>query len=169
MTTTGSTATTGGVPVGLLDFDGVFNASRSGWGGPPVSRTVFVEGTGYRIRWAPQLARAVRDLYLAGCIELRWATSWVGHTSTLEALLGLPHIPDAFPSDVPDILAAKRAAALGVVEAGRRLVWVDDEAFPNTWQPRHWLAGAGHLLIAPNPRRGLREADVQAIAAYCQA
>lgn len=154
--------------VGLLDVDGVLNGSRTGWGGPPVSRTVWVNGTGYRVRWAPQLAGEIRTLHQEGLIEWRWATSWVGNTRALEAIMGLPHFPDAFPADVPDVLAAKRLAALRVIEAGHRLVWLDDEAFPDTWQSKWWLQEADTLLISPNPRRGLRPADIQAIREFCE-
>jgi len=151
-------------PVWLLDVDGVLNAPRAGWGGAPMSATV----DGYRLHWSPELMDRIYTLWRNGTASIQWATSWAGRTRAIESAFGLPRLGDAFDGPVqPPALLEKHAAAAAVDQAGRRLVWTDDEAFDATpgWADR--LAKKGHLLIRPDPRRGLRPRDLDRIAEYC--
>ena len=112
------------------------------------------------MRWAPQLIDQIRDLYDSAAVEIRWATSWIDHNiSRIEFLMGLPSFPTAYPPGTagPDgHPVAKLAAALGVIDAGHRLIWTDDDAIPAGGSARDALEAAGALLIAPDLHRALR-------------
>jgi hypothetical protein len=157
------------IPVLLLDVDGVLNASRAGWSAPPRSGWATSNDVWYRMRWEPRLMVRLRLLLDAGSLEIRWATSWVGDTDRLEVLFDLPHLPSAWDpaTPVPNIDAAKRGAATTLAAAGRRVIWVDDEAFVG-WDGRAGLEDAGHLLIAPRSGRGLRPEDMDRIEEFCR-
>jgi len=159
------------IPVWLLDVDGVLNASRAGWGGPPTSRSIVAFDTTWRMRFSPSLIAGIRGLAAAPLVEIRWATTWAGHIPDLSRVFALPEFAPAFP--MPDgrptqdlIAPLKLAAALAVVESGRRLIWTDDDAIPDAGPDRDRLDAAGALLIAPKPSRGLRPEHLDAIAAY---
>ena len=80
----------GALPVWLLDVDGVLNASRAGWGGPPRRAQVLADGECWKLHWAVEVVNFVRDAQLRGLAEVRWATTWVPWAATLEALWELP-------------------------------------------------------------------------------
>ena len=153
-------------PVWLLDVDGVINANRAGWGGPPTSRSIVAFDSSWRMRFSPDLIAAIRDL--SAVVEIRWATTWAGHIPDLSRVFALPELPPAFP--MPEghptqatIAPLKLAAALAVVESGRRLIWTDDDAIPEDGPDRERLDAAGALLIAPKPSRGLRPEHLDTI------
>ena len=164
------------LPVLLLDVDGVLNASRAGWSEAPRAGWATCAGVRFRMRWSPKLMTRLCALHASNTVEIQWATSWVGETSQLETLFGLPTFPDALLTSaavagreitsIADIQAAKRAAALDVVSADRRLIWVDDEAFSGNWPPRAFIEADGHLLIQPKPSRGLRPEDMDRIELF---
>lgn len=154
------------VPVWLLDVDGVLNANRAGWGGPPTSRSIMAFDNSWRMRFAPALMAAIRDL--STVVEVRWATTWAGHIPDLSRVFALPEFAPAFamPDGRPTqelIAPLKLTAALDVVESGRRLIWTDDDAIPEAGPDRGRLDAAGALLIAPKPSRGLRPEHLDAI------
>jgi hypothetical protein len=145
-------------PVWLLDVDGVLNATRPGWGGPPTTRSIVAHGTRWRMRFASQATRAIREL--SETVDVRWATTWVDFVPDLTRVFDLPVLPAAFAlpgADQPtqtEVAPLKLAAALAVVEEGRRLIWTDDDAIPTDGPDRDRLDAAGALLIAPKPGRG---------------
>jgi hypothetical protein len=158
-------------PVWLLDVDGVLNATRPGWGGPPARRLVPAGGIHYPLTWAPALMTRLTRIHHGGSVEIRWSTTWVDEIAGVEAALRLPAFPVAFTGPTPGTGAveAKEQAALDVVEAeGRPLVWTDDAAIPPDGPVRDRLAASGlpQLLIAPDPRVGLQPDDLDAIAAF---
>lgn len=146
-------------PVWLLDVDGVINAICPGWGCAPVCRSVFVECEEFRLRWAAELVRQIRQLYEDDVVELRWCTSWCPWADVLERLWGWPELGRALDAQVMsagDLDVVKANAALAVIGSGRRLIWTDDRAVPlaRGLHDRLTCGGRG-LLIAPDPRRGL--------------
>jgi hypothetical protein len=158
-------------PVLLLDVDGVLNAPRAGWDGPGQARHVTVDGCSLRLRWEPKAVACVRTLHMAGVVEVRWCTTWCWHADLLEELWQLPRLDRAIRGVPFDTWAAKRAAALSVLDSGRRLVWADDDL-----DPAEVPAGvvdaqaAGRaLLVRPRPSRGLRPEDFHAIEEYARA
>jgi hypothetical protein len=166
-------------PVWLLDVDGPINCTRPGWRAVPRRSSVrVVDGRELRLCWAPALIDRIRQIHAGGQVEIRWATSWIAPgvlrpvaVRELESLLRLPALPLAWPAptaELPpgDVLAAKVAAALAVVESGRRLVWTDDDAIPATGPDRAVLDAAGALLIVPSPRRGLLSEHLDTIGGY---
>lgn len=163
---------TGG-PLLLLDVDDVINARRPGWSCAP--RATYVHhretGTAWRMRWAPPLVRALRELHESGALEIRWATSWVNEARSLEQTFGLPRLEVAFDLDPgasrEHITDLKRGAALEAIAAGRRLAWADDDAIWSQGPERERLTEAGVLLIEPDPRCGMQPSDVEALAAWC--
>ncbi|GAB6902251.1 HAD domain-containing protein [Kineosporia succinea] len=159
-------------PVWLLDLDGVINGSRPGWGRSPRSTSLEANGCEYRIRYAPALMIRIRTLHRAGRVELRWASTWAGHTFELNDLFSLPGVPPAFALPHGDgtpreqVGELKVHAALAVVRAGGRLIWTDDEAIPPAGAVREELEAAGALLIAPDATRCLRPDDLDVIENY---
>jgi len=158
----------------LLDLDGVLNGfGRCGWSAHPCRRRIVAGGVEWRMRWAPQLIDQIRDLYDSAAVEIRWATSWIDHNiSRIEFLMGLPSFPTAYPPGTagPDgHPVAKLAAALGVIDAGHRLIWTDDDAIPAGGSARDALEAAGALLIAPDLHRALRPEHLNQIRDYLHA
>lgn len=161
-------------PVWLLDIDGVLNASKPGWGGPPITRTAYAHQIAFRMRFAPALIQRIRALHSHGRVEVRWATTWVDHIDQISTIMHLPAWQPAFTLTHPnsDADAAKYAAALHVVEAERRpLIWTDDEVIPADHDPacqRLHDAGAPVLLIRPRPDRGLQPDHLDQIEAFAE-
>lgn len=158
-------------PVWLLDVDGVLNASRPGWGGPPRKATAFSEGTSYTLRWAPPLLHRIRELHRAGTVDIRWATTWCTDVPELTRVFGLELEP-AFRDRPPSKTWAeiKAEAAVEVLTAGRRLIWTDDAEVPVAPKFYPALADAAAdgraLLIAPRPNRGLQPEHLDAIEGF---
>lgn len=161
------------MPVWLLDVDGVLNAARPGWGGPPRRGTASDGHASYPMRWAPPLTERLTALHRAGVVEFRWATTWVDEIAQVADLLRLPTWPVAFSGlstgvtrPVPEI---KAEAALAVVEQEHRpLLWTDDDAIPadGTVIDRLNVAGLPVLLVAPDARTGLQPEHLEAIEAF---
>ncbi len=159
------------VPVWLLDVDGVLNATRPGWGGPPTTRSITSQGLSWRMRFAPQAVARIRAIATASRAEIRWATTWAGQIDDLSRVFSLPTFPAAFEMSGETTTQAmvaplKLAAALAVAHSGRRLIWTDDDAIPIEGHDRALLDDAGALLITPKPGRGLRPDDLGRIDAF---
>jgi len=160
-------------PVWLLDVDGVVNTTRPGWGGPPRRTSVWsgADKTSYVIRWAPALIDRIRDLHLAGAVEVRWCTTWCPEAERLERLWGLPPLVRTLDAEpMPrgsDCWPLKLAAARYVLASGHRLIWTDDEALPEPGPVREELTAGGRaLLIAPRANRGLQPEELDHIARF---
>lgn len=139
----------------LLDIDGVINASKAGWSSAPFSGNAYYKGYSYRMRWAPQLIQRICRLHDSGSVTILWATSWCGETDRLEQLFKLPALGSAWSMRMYG--EDKEAAALNVVESGKRLVWTDDEFTPTSGPLYDTLTADGKsLLIRPKANRGLR-------------
>lgn len=155
-------------PVWLLDVDGVLNAPRPGWGGPPARRHVDVDGHPLRLTWEPRAVACVRTLHMAGVVEVRWCTTWCPWTDVLEDLWQLPRLGRAWDRKPVDTWEAKVDAALGVLGAGRRLVWADDDLDPAGLPPELAAAGGRVLLVRPRPSRGLRPEDLHRVEEFAR-
>ncbi|WP_051799542.1 HAD domain-containing protein [Catenuloplanes japonicus] len=161
-------------PVWLLDVDGVINAKRPGWGGPPLRRDVYSpeDDATYPLRFAPALIARMKRLIADDAVEIRWCTTWCPEAHLLERLWMLPELPRALTlRPLPrgaECWPLKLAAARDVVHTeGRRLIWTDDEALPPPGPERDTLGGPERaLLIAPDARRGLQPADLDAITEF---
>ncbi|GIG90098.1 hypothetical protein [Plantactinospora endophytica] len=160
-------------PVWLLDVDGVVNARRPGWGRTPCRADVWSEEDRceYPLSWADALVDRMRALHDSGVVELRWCTTWCPEADVLERLWRLPVLDRALVCEPvpkgPEGWPVKRAAAHAVLAAGRTLVWTDDEAIPEGDRVLDRAVARGiALLIAPDPARGLRPADIDEIEAF---
>ncbi len=157
------------IPVWLLDVDGVINVTRSAWGSAPVSRNVYVGGHGFRVRWAPQLVSAIRDLHRSGRVEVRWCTSWCNYAHLLEGLWQFPAFARTLSAEQCETLMGSKmdAAKQDVVETlladGRRVIWTDDTAAPAFGPLHDRLTKMGALVIRPSPRKGLSPDHLNAI------
>jgi hypothetical protein len=157
--------------VWLLDVDGVVNATRPGWSAAPRHATVSDGQMSYRLRWAPALVGRIRKVHQSGLVEIWWCTTWCPWADQIERASGLPVLRRAFDHG-PDVTvdetqAAKLGVALRVVDAGRRLVWTDDDAIPAGGPARAQLLVSDQaLLIAPKPRVGLQPVDMDAVDAF---
>jgi hypothetical protein len=162
-----------GVPVWLLDVDGVVNANKPGWSAAPRQSNAYADGQSHRMRWAPALVDRIRSLHRSGTVEVRWCTTWCPWADQLERMLALPPLVRTLTAEQvvsPRVsLPAKLAVALEVMLVERRpLIWTDDEAVPQGGPNRDLLEAAGMpmLLVAPRMSRGLQRADLDAIEAF---
>ncbi len=149
--------------VWLLDLDGVLNFfGRSAW--PSVrGLTVDFGGTGYRIRYSPEMIAAITEVAQDCQIDVRLCSTWCEQPGPILAQLGLS-IPVAFtPRSGDNIDRLKLAAALDVVASGARLIWADDVAIPSAGAGVETLRDSGALLIAPNEMGGLTPAQLTRI------
>lgn len=157
-------------PIWLLDIDGVVNANKPGWGGPPHR----ISCAGLVIRWAPAMLRRIRMIHHDCAAQIRWASTWCGFPDQLTRLQ--LELQLDFPSAFGDRPVSKTwgdlkvEAALAVLAAGRRLVWTDDDEvaaartlFPVLAQAE---ADGRALLIAPRSNRGLQPAHLDLIEAF---
>lgn len=166
-----------GPPVWLLDVDGVINAMKKPrWGGPPRQATAYCGSEAWRMRFAPELIRRIRELHLSGAVELRWCTTWCPQAGQLEKIFYLPQLArsladkDCGGSTRYPAMNAKLAAALAVVrEEKRDLIWTDDDAIPGTGTGLDTLLAHGALLISPDDRYGLLPADMDLITGWVAA
>lgn len=163
---------TGLPPVWLLDVDGVVNATRPGWGGPPRKRGCWSASDAYEytLRWAPPLVDRIRDLHKAGVVEVRWCTTWCADADALERLWALPTLDRAFTSpDKVEAPASKLAAARQVLADGRRLIWTDDTEVPLYGEVHDELIADGRaLLIRPKHSTGLQPEHMDMIEAFAK-
>jgi len=180
-----------GVPVWLLDVDGVLNARRPGWDGAAAQGIARHGDRRFRLTWSPELVDQITALHNGGGVEIRWATTWVDHIDQVQTLLRLPAFPLAFVGTAPssrsgggvrgagpdpdlsdlawETVARKTRAALAVVEVeGRALVWTDDDAIPVGGPARKRLDGSGQpsLLIAPDTVHGLTPDQMHRVADF---
>ncbi|MER7893736.1 hypothetical protein ABTX15_28365 [Micromonospora sp. NPDC094482] len=165
-----------GRPVWLLDVDGVVNATRPGWGGPPRKSQVWsdTDRVSYVVRWALALVDRIRALQESGGVDIRWCSTWCPDAHRLEYLWRLPPLARAITADPiprgPACWPLKLAAARAVLAEGRRLVWTDDEALPPPGRLRDELTAGGQaLLIEPRSKRGLQPEDLDRIEAFVAA
>lgn len=160
-------------PVWLLDVDGVVNAHKPGWGGPPRKRGCWSASDAYEytMRWAPPLVDRIRALHKAGVVEVRWCTTWCPDAEALERLWSLPTFVRAFTEHVKGEEASvlKVAAARQVLASGRRLVWTDDVEVP-LWGELHdeLIASGRALLIRPKASTGLQPEHMDRIEAFAR-
>ncbi|MFI5915270.1 HAD domain-containing protein [Dactylosporangium sp. NPDC051541] len=155
------------VPVWLLDVDGVINVKRPAWGEAPFHDRAYALGAEWKLRWAPGLLARIRRLHREGLAEVRWCSTWCAWPGELERVFKV-RFDRAF-GEVPDYSVAKLAAALAVMEGGRRLVWTDDVEVPLTGLLFESMTLDDRaLLIRPDDRRGLTPADLDAIEAFCR-
>lgn len=175
----------------LVDVDGVLNAL-----GPPVpgaqwqTGRAVAEGRAYPIRWAPEVVERV--LAWTDVADVQWLTTW-GHdaNASLRHLLVMPELPVAGTHDgagddgsplavtshaavapaAPDALTGrwwKLDVVRRIVRADpdRPLVWLDDDLYGQDvvreWMEEHACA----LLLAPDPRTGLDQADLREVDAF---
>jgi hypothetical protein len=162
----------------LLDVDGVVNVLRDGRREDPrlSQARVFSPRTGhsYVICWRPRLLDDIRRANRF--VTVHWASTWCdgGDTDSLNPALGLT-FPAAFGSRPYNLTHddQKIAAALAVLDAGKRLIWTDDTVVPPALRRfpefrEAELAGRA-LLIAPNERWGLTNRHMALIKQFTRA
>ena len=162
--------------VWLLDVDGVINANKPGWGGPPRRATACSEGTGFVPRWAPALLDRIRTLDRTGMVDIRWSTTWCTDTDELHRLFRIGPFQPAFRDRPANKTWAelKVEAALQILDDGRRLIWTDDaevdvarRLYPQLAEAEAEACGRA-LLIAPKPNRGLQPEHMDQIEAFAE-
>ena len=89
---------TAGIPLVLLDVDGVLNAvTRRGdatvWPDWQYGSAA-ADGRSWPIVWSPSVTATIRRWQLSGLADVRWLTTWRGHANgELRLLLDLPELP----------------------------------------------------------------------------
>lgn len=113
-----------GIPILLLDVDGVVNAlMRSDWPEAQVSRAL-----GFDITTSKHLGAALLQLL----VEIRWLTTWAEEANEhISDLCGLPNDLPVSGHPVRNLSgfdpAWKIRCAARVAEEGRDIIWIDDD------------------------------------------
>lgn len=159
--------------VALIDIDGVINVDRPCWPDPDMRGVVEADGVRWPFRWSQLLIGELVNLFYMDFIEIRWCSTWAPHASKINELFGLPPFPGCWDEPIPagaPVHARKLACAREVLDAGRRLIWADDEAIP-TSKTRKSLGmhTADALYLIPNARTGLSPTDTKKIFAFALA
>ena len=168
---------TRGIPILLLDVDGVLNAPRfdlpDGW-----ERGRF---NGFVLSWDPTVTARLRAWHEAGRVEIQWLTTWAGDADRLLAEpMGLPRGLRVHERDgvAPTGYAGpgggasgwwKLAAAREVANAepDRRIVWIDDDLADLAPDADEWLAAHEHVLvIAPTTLVGLTHEQLDRVESW---
>lgn len=168
-------------PVWLLDVDGVLNACSS-----KGCRTVWpreywnshlvadLDGRQWPILVADPVVSYLRAVHANGDAEIRWHTSWQ-HSAPerLAPALGLPDWPLAVAPEYHDMGEhgwwKLEAAARVLDEAGRRLVWTDDDigfGAKLTGAVGELLRRPGVLAVTPHTTIGLTRKNLLAVDAF---
>lgn len=160
-------------PIWLLDIDGVLNAltDRDTLEHPhwtdlvkkPVRTSFDVE---YDLVMSTTVVNFVKDQAAAGT-DIQWATTWQSDANMFVApAFGLPVLPVGAEALGMSDYHYKERAALAAIDAGRPLIWTDDDAIRRVVRMEIEESDVPHLLIEPDPRLGLTPAHLDAIAAF---
>ena len=170
-------ASTGNVPILLLDVDGVLNTARAD---PPEG---WARGTfnGYVLTWDPTVTARLRELHESGRVEIQWLTTWTTDADRLLAEpMGLPRglvthaRADAAPTGFAGVFGGRSgwwkltaAQAVAQAEPDRRIVWIDDDLAVQAADTGEWLAARPHVLVvAPDLFVGLTHDQLDEIEAW---
>lgn len=157
----------------LLDVDGVINVDRPCWPDPDMRSIVEADGGWWPFRWSQLLVGELVNLFYLDLLEIRWCSTWAPHAKKLNELFGLPPFPGCWDEPIPagpPVLARKLACARQVLEEGRRLIWIDDEAIPASKTRRELGMNTDDALyLIPSARTGLSPSDVKKILAFALA
>lgn len=162
-------------PIWLLDIDGVLNAlvdpktmSHPHWTDlvrKPV-RTSF-QGE-YNLTMSTTVVNFVKDQAAAGT-DIQWATTWQNDANLFVApAFGLPVLPVGAPALGMSDHSYKERAALAAIDAGRPLIWTDDDAIRLIVRMEIEQSGVPHLMIEPDTRIGLTPQHLSAIAKFLE-
>lgn len=121
-------------PILLLDIDGTINPfTTNGWGADEWNYTMgkTPDGLWWNIQVATPVINFFTRLHELDVVDIRWHTEWQNGAHSVGANLGLPRfrLQDAQPrGPISRSRTWKREAVRFLVEAGRKVIWVDDEA-----------------------------------------
>ncbi len=157
-------------PVWFFDIDGVINALRPRDGLRATrARTA---GELWPIHWSPDVVEVVNTCHRSGLAEVRWLTTWEqdAHLSLAPAV-GLDHFVSF---DIPHGTAThgwwKADVVDDVISTERRpFVWADDELAAEDVTDVVDRLGVDHLLVSPDPERGLTSSDLATIVDFLTA
>jgi hypothetical protein len=171
-----------GVPVWLLDIDGVVNPAVGPNRPPshvwPVPEWVEARAAGLRVLAARPVLDFIRSAHKTGRAEIRWHTSWQERAGEFGYALGLP----AFPvQEAPEYHRRDDRGRVGdswwklptvwrLLAEGRRALWTDDDASMDLRpEQRATLGAAGCHVISPDPVAGLCRRHLRMIDEYLPA
>lgn len=167
-------------PVWLLDIDGVINANpykqnRNLWGGE-ADAWIETNATGGN-RWWPitasiSVVEFIRRVHEQRWAEVVWLTTWQTDANNVSAALSLPNFR-VLTSPVTEGTRYHDSAnwwkltkALGETQAGRPIVWTDDDLSLTVKNLFHDQCPAPSLLIGPHGDEGLAPKHLVRIAAF---
>ena len=158
-----------GVPLLLLDVDGVLNAlgrPPRGWPEYRTTRAV-ADGTVWPIAWAPAVVERLNGLAREGRAEVQWLTTWVDDApADLAPRLGLDDFAVAGRHEDADGYAWWKEGVARAVPDGRALVWLDDDLAVEGGARAWAQARPRTLAIAPDPLVGLSPDDLEQVERF---
>ncbi len=154
-------------PILAVDVDGVISLfGHDEQGDRPTVRLELVDGVMHCISLAAgdQLRR------LSEHFELVWATGWEKRANKhLPELLGIPKLPHiSFGAAARFGSAHWKLGPLDAYGPGRAIAWIDD-SFDERCHAWARERSAPTMLVPVDPRRGLEEAQTEALAAWAGA
>ena len=163
-------------PLVLIDFDGVINAvAQQHWqkAWKDMTEDTFVDRRGYNIpvNFSPTLVEFIN--ILSNVADIEWLTTWKRDTELLPAQIGINVFPwhDEIHKGPPwgeewwkfDVV--KKIAA---ENPGRKVLWIDDDIPPNSWEPERLFLFRNVLweTIVPREDTGLTPAHCESIIEF---
>lgn len=174
-------------PVLLLDIDGVINATTRNPYSWPKGDWVQVQAGGFTIRAATPVLTWLTNRHLSGIVEIQWHTTWQQDAWKVGEALGLPEFEVcAAPEYTLEVEEAKKAgygwvpertgrpwwklpAALRVLEAGRPLIWCDDDISYDQAARKALGQSAPEVprcAISPSSSEGLRQVHLDSMGRF---
>ena len=169
-----TTGRTDGIPLWLLDVDGVINAVCGSV--PPGYQRQHVNG--YQITWHTEVIARMRQLHETRAVEIRWLTTWCEDAATkIAPALGLPL--DCVVEGSADHKASRgdgwwkapAAKRLSDAEPHRALIWTDDDLdYAERNGEVDWLRErtGPTFAYAPDTRQGITPKVLARIEAFAE-
>lgn len=170
----------------LLDIDGVIN--RASWTVPEGAFETWIEhrvtdlstGRSFRIRMAAEVIEFINEVHASRKANIIWHTTWQRSANEVAKAFGLPHNLPIL--DAPEFERWDHQNAHGwwkmqagvrnitaAVEAGRRVIWTDDDLdFSHLRELRVDFDMAELMVIAPDSAVGLTQEHLDAMWAFLE-
>lgn len=170
------------IPFVFFDFDGVINMDSVDKKHPSYRQeSVYAEdntpggwgnrnGTWYLVQWSEPVITQLTQLKETSPYRWVWLTTWMDHTSKLDAFLGIKSDATVYWDSVSYTLKGeeldefRNRQKVAYIRQWREqnpntpMVWVDDEA-TKLWHD----SDQNTLVLTPNPSRGLRVEELNRI------
>lgn len=170
-------------PIWLLDIDGVINATSMKTAAHiyPLASWQRLHVDGFQITAAQPVLDLLHTVHDDGLAEIRWHTTWQDRAWDVGEALGLPEFPVQYTDEWPDSSekAARRMmvglprwwkvrAVYDLLGEGHRVLWTDDDIFPELPAVhRQKLKALGKVrMLSPVSLYGIQPGEIRMIKKF---